>query len=81
MRCETCQEEAPLFIEVIGCYFCESCLKKIDNRIAEINRKKRGDSPSFVFVDEIADEETVERVAGITRELKPIIYSSHPPKQ
>lgn len=33
-RCETCQETATVHIEAIGCHFCESCLKKIDERIA-----------------------------------------------
>lgn len=47
MRCETCQEEATIHVEEIGCHFCESCLQKIDARIAEINHAKdRGEKPT-----------------------------------
>lgn len=36
-RCEACQNEGTIHIEAIALYLCESCLKKIDERIAEIN--------------------------------------------
>lgn len=37
MKCKTCQEEATVHIDVIGCHFCESCLAKIDARLQQIN--------------------------------------------
>lgn len=37
-RCETCQEEGSIHIAAIGCHFCAECLKKIDARIAQMNR-------------------------------------------
>lgn len=37
MKCRTCQEEGTVHVRAIGLSFCEACLKKIDNRIAEIN--------------------------------------------
>lgn len=40
-KCETCQNEATVHIEVIGCHFCASCLTKIDARIAEMNRPEQ----------------------------------------
>ena len=39
-RCETCREEGTIHIKPIGCHFCQSCLTKIDARIAEINSAK-----------------------------------------
>lgn len=39
-HCETCQEQATVHIEAIGCHFCADCLAKIDARIAELNRKQ-----------------------------------------
>jgi hypothetical protein len=37
-RCETCQEMATVHVKVIGMHFCQSCVTKIDARIAEMNR-------------------------------------------
>jgi hypothetical protein len=51
MKCETCQEEATIYDEVLGCHFCASCLKKIDERVAEINdTKKRSEKPNQQLV-------------------------------
>lgn len=36
-RCKTCDEPATVHIKEVGLYFCDSCLKKIDARIAQIN--------------------------------------------
>jgi hypothetical protein len=36
MRCETCQDPATVHIEVIGMHFCQSCLEKIDKKIADM---------------------------------------------
>ena len=41
MRCETCQSEATVHVEAIGCHFCASCLTKIDARIADMNRPEQ----------------------------------------
>lgn len=47
MRCETCQSEATVHVEAIGCHFCASCLTKIDARIANMNRpEQRAERPS-----------------------------------
>jgi hypothetical protein len=37
MKCETCQEEATIHVEVLNMHFCKSCLDKLDKRIHEIN--------------------------------------------
>lgn len=55
MKCETCQSEATVHIKAIGCHFCASCLKKIDERFAEINAPKRPGVDTFEMVASYAD--------------------------
>ena len=38
MGCATCQSEATVHVDAIGCHFCEPCLNKLDARIEELNK-------------------------------------------
>lgn len=58
-KCETCQSEATIHVEAIGCHFCESCVAKIDARIRapeDVNSRpdQRDDSIRQTPISEVA---------------------------